>query len=430
MEWGTRIGLSTYDVQKGTWNGTGVAGGPRTGFFGYTAATDPDTGLVYIPSGANAMTGMLVYDFVTKTISSALMPPPELLTMSVGKYAWAWNGLRQSMLLHGGANFANFSSPYGNPNLLEFIPSMAQWNRLTTRGQIPPALTEHCMVSALGGSKMVLYGGSLIDANNTLQGDVYILDVATLTWIKGPVPSSSQRRRNMACTVAGNNFVVWGGQSLNGEFMNMEVYDLQNNQWTTQFFLDSPPPNPMQTKPSDDSIKTRLDHGGTIGIIVGVTASVVFLIIVGCIWYCLRRRKERGGSHWSRVKNVNVNNKPKRASKRWRGSAVINLRNPREDNSLQHQIFEQERRSQEKSVSRSNSEKSVSEQLLSPSTTDNSDTIVVLSSGDVMETQEEWLRRQREEVNQERQALAIMQIQQLEYARQMEALKSEAFTQR
>ncbi|KAF9905010.1 hypothetical protein EC991_002073 [Linnemannia zychae] len=331
------------------------------------------------------------------------------------------------MLLHGGGNYANLSNLYGNPNLFEFIPSTP------TEGQAPPALKEHCMVSALGGSKMVLYGGTLIDTNNTLQGDIYILDIATLTWTKGPVPSSSQRRRNMACTVAGNNFVVWGGQSLSGEFMNTTVYDLQSNQWTTQFSLSSPPSFVMQAATSDKSSITRADtdRGRTIGIIVGVTASVAFLIIVGCIWYCLRRSKGQGIPQWSRVKNVNANNKPKRASKRWSGPAFRNPRNSQESSNLQHQIFEQERRSQEKTMSRSISEKSVSEQLLSPTTTDNSDTIVALNSnGDAIQTQEDWLRVQREEVNREREALAIMQMQQLEYARQMKTLKDEVIIQR
>lgn len=57
---------------------------------------------------------------------------------------------------------------------------------------------------------MVVYGGTL-QANSTLQGDVYILDVASLTWIKGPQPGPTQFRRNMACTAAGDNLVVWGG---------------------------------------------------------------------------------------------------------------------------------------------------------------------------------------------------------------------------
>ena len=96
--------------------------------------------------------------------------------------------------------------------------------------------------------------------------------------------------------------------------------------------------------------------------------------------------------------------------------------------SLQHQLFEQERRSQEKSISRSNSEKSDTVQLLSPTTTDHFDTLVGLGGGRIRESQEEWLRRQRAEVDQERQALAEIQLQQLEYQRQLDALRTEAYT--
>jgi hypothetical protein len=196
--------------------------------------------------------------------------------------------------------------------------------------------------------------------------------------------------------------------------MDMAIYDIQSNQWTTQFSLDS----------SETDTSNEADHR-RIGIIVGVTASVAFLIIVGCIWCFLRRRKQKGKSQWSRVNNVNINNKPKRTSRRWSGLKPKNRRDPQEANNLQDQIFEQERKSQEKTMSRSNSEKSVGEQLLSPTTTESSDTVVALSMGDATQTPEEWLKRQREEVNQERQALAIMQMQQVEYARQMEALKTE-----
>jgi hypothetical protein len=334
------------------------------------------------------------------------------------------------------------------------------------------------MVSAQGGSKMVVYGGTT-NANSTLQGDVYILDVASLTWTKGPKPGTSQFRRNMACTAAGDNFVVWGGtffffsivlmscvliffyshiiyflfgwtqigQSFNLTFLDTAVFDLRNRQWTTQFHLDlSTPttttpveiPTPTYTGDNDNNNDGRNSansvsnpRGRTISIVAGVASSLGLLIVGACVWFCLRRRKQRNGTSFSRIHNVNINNKPKRASKRWSGRGPAN--NPVKDAqlesmSLQHQLFEQERRSQERSISRSNSEKSDSVQLLSPTSTDNSDTLVGLNSGGVVVSNEEWLRRQREEVNQERQALALIQMQQIEYQRQMEELKAEAYT--
>ncbi|KAF9286387.1 hypothetical protein BGZ88_009109 [Linnemannia elongata] len=445
MERGPRIGISTYDIGTDAWIGMGVVIAFRTGFSGYQAATDPNTGLAYIPSAMNNSTRMMVYNFETGATTLAPMPSVKLLRLPVGKYGWAWNEVRQSMLLYGGANFRDIQKPFANPNLLEFLPTTSTWRRVTTKGQRPPALTEHCMVAAQGGSKMVVYGGSLVDANSTLQGDVYILDVASLTWTKAPPPpSNSQFRRNMACTAAGNNFVVWGGQSFNYTFLGTAVFDLRSNQWTNQFLLDTPTPTPISTAPVENPTSTNDNtnsensnsnaRGRTVTIIAGVASSLGLLILGACLFICLRRRRHNnGGMGFSRIQNVNINNKPKRASKRWSsrggGPAAGNpLRDPQEAMSLQHQLFEQERRSQEKSISRSNSEKSDTLQLLSPTSTDRSDTLVGLGSGGLRETQEEWLRRQRAGVDQERQALAEIQLQQLEYQRQLDALRAEAYT--
>jgi hypothetical protein len=56
---------------------------------------------------------------------------------------------------------------------------------------------------------MILFGGSW--ANGTTSGDIYILDVPSLTWTKGR--STADTREQMACTVAGDNFIAWGGKS-------------------------------------------------------------------------------------------------------------------------------------------------------------------------------------------------------------------------
>lgn len=59
--------------------------------------------------------------------------------------------------------------------------------------------------SAYNGNKMLVFGGGF---NGTELGTLYILDVPTMTWTRGP---SSQPRKGMACAAADNNFVVWGG---------------------------------------------------------------------------------------------------------------------------------------------------------------------------------------------------------------------------
>ena len=64
---------------------------------------------------------------------------------------------------------------------------------------------------AYGGSKMILFGGSTISRRSL--GSIYILDMKTLSWMKGPDVDPSQNRSGMACAVAGDNFVAWGGKS-------------------------------------------------------------------------------------------------------------------------------------------------------------------------------------------------------------------------
>ncbi|KAF9919989.1 Multiple epidermal growth factor-like domains protein 8 [Linnemannia zychae] len=427
VELGGRSGTSLYDIGTGTWSFKALNVDKDSVFLGYNAATDPNSGLVYVPGASTNRTRMLIYDFATGNITDTGMPSAKVLKMPVSQYGWAWNGLRGSMMLLGGSNYDNFTTPYYNPDLIEFNVTTSEWNMLATKGQAPPPLMGHCFVSAQGGRKMVAYGGVLVD--DSVQGDIYILDVPTLTWTKATQETSSIVRRQMACTVARNYFIVWGGQKSNRQYLGLAIFDLNSNEWVDRVQLDiQPNPDPIipDNTTSEDSTRKR-----NIAIAAGVSALALGFIGAGCIWFCIRNRKQR----WSRVQNVNINNKPKRASKGWGRCKPLAFsstkpRDPHETQSLQHQLFERERKSQEKSISRTNSELSDKLQILPPAGTDGSGTIVVsLGNESVILSQEEWLRRQREEVDQERQALALIQIQQTEYMREMEALKTEAYTQ-
>ncbi|KAF9131473.1 hypothetical protein BGW39_001786 [Mortierella sp. 14UC] len=58
------------------------------------------------------------------------------------------------------------------------------------------------------GTKVLIYGGIL--SNNAVAGDVSILDITTQTWTIG-VPC--QPRMSVACTVAGDQILIWGGKA-------------------------------------------------------------------------------------------------------------------------------------------------------------------------------------------------------------------------
>lgn len=43
-------------------------------------------------------------------------------------------------------------------------------------------------------------------------GSIYVLDLESMSWTKGADVDRALWRSNMACTVAGDNFVAWGGK--------------------------------------------------------------------------------------------------------------------------------------------------------------------------------------------------------------------------
>ncbi|KAG0078543.1 hypothetical protein BGZ90_004996 [Linnemannia elongata] len=164
----------------------------------YQAATHPETGRVYIPGCAG--TSMLGYDRSTSTTSVLPMPYLGNITSWNG-YGFVWNAVRGSFFLFGGVG-----APSEVSYLYEYKMSTTPptWEFLQSYGSIPPHLSEMCMVSAYSGNKMLVFGGGV---NGSEVGTLYILDVPTMTWTRGP---SSQPRKGMACAVAGDNFVVWG----------------------------------------------------------------------------------------------------------------------------------------------------------------------------------------------------------------------------
>ncbi|KAK5823558.1 hypothetical protein F5H01DRAFT_410381 [Linnemannia elongata] len=241
----------------------------------YQAATHPETGRVYIPGCAG--TSMLGYDRSTSTTSVLPMPYLGNITSWNG-YGFVWNAVRGSFFLFGGVG-----APSEMSYLYEYKMSTTPptWEFLQSYGSIPPHLSEMCMVSAYSGNKMLVFGGGV---NGSEVGTLYILDVPTMTWTRGP---SSQPRKGMACAVAGNNFVVWGGISWNnsGEFVSLPstptVYNINTGQWTPQFVATRRPPPPGYEPVSQDGNDRKVgETGKIIATVAGVSLAVTILIAV------------------------------------------------------------------------------------------------------------------------------------------------------
>ncbi|KAI8605019.1 hypothetical protein EDD21DRAFT_434181, partial [Dissophora ornata] len=254
-----------YNITSGAWGTLPTSTNLSSGS-GLSASTDPDTGIIYIPNGyvgTNKMSRMLMVNVVTKTIDSTAMHP-SLNTSQF--YSASWSASRGSLLFYEGP--AN--------GLYAYNPTEG-WNDLSqsVKGDTPAPRTGACFEPAYGGSKMILFGGTNSTGNNTLDV-IYILDVATLTWTRGPDAGVANGRVGAACAISNDQFIAWGGITsgqANSTFPSnaMLVFDLKATAWTTKYHV-----------------------GYSLAMIIGSIAGVIviLLIIGGAILY--RTRTKRG----------------------------------------------------------------------------------------------------------------------------------------
>ncbi|KAK3805910.1 MAG: hypothetical protein J3Q66DRAFT_407462 [Benniella sp.] len=277
------------------------------GIFGLGAATHPETGKIYIPFGylsENGMRSMMIVDLTDNSYSTDNINT----SLSVqNMYTFTWNAQLKSFL------FANEAGIY------TYTPSSG-W--MTFNGpQEWSASFGHCIVSSTSGSKVVLFGGSNRRLNATF-GDIFILDVPTLTWKKGPSTSSQDVRRSCACAISNDYFIAWGGQVsvdqpssiglkplvVRPEQMTL-VYDLRTDKWVSGYIAPTAIPTimiPTTTNPSGNNTPSptttssqNLNEGTGDSpinpwVLVGIICGALGLgLIMGIIYYEYRSRVDQ-----------------------------------------------------------------------------------------------------------------------------------------
>ncbi|KAF9967975.1 hypothetical protein BGZ73_000298, partial [Actinomortierella ambigua] len=253
------------------------------------AATDPETGVIYVP---NAYESLLMGDTMlsykpnlNKFYYHERQPNLEMLLY----YAVAWSAGLRSMLLFGGKDS---QSGMTNNDLYAFNEASG-WRLLSPKGDIPSPRQSSGFIPAYQGTKMILFGG-LTTTIETL-GDIYILDVATLTWTRGPDGGLTVARFEAACAVTSDYFISWGGANTlpTANTSTTVVYNIKNASWTTNFDGSSvtspteslyvPPP-----KGSGGPGSTRTNVAAVIG---GSIAAVIVVIAIVVLALILRKRK-------------------------------------------------------------------------------------------------------------------------------------------
>ncbi|GJJ68518.1 hypothetical protein EMPS_00864 [Entomortierella parvispora] len=275
-----------YTIPPDTWRSLGgSAEVSRTRGLG--AATDPDTGMIYVPNGflVNATTTqMFQFDVINNVLNSVDMHPALVNMVS---YAIAWSGQAKKMFLFGGA-----VSGTNNVNgaMYSWDP-INGWALLSPQGTVPSPRRSACMVPAYNGQKMILFGG-LTDESNSVLSDIYILDTASLTWSKGKDAGVASARAECSCAMTNDLFVVWGGGGVNTVISSnlTIIYNARTDSWQTNFspMPVSDPSAPWASSPG------ALNGKRNIGIIVGpVAAAVVVIALVVGFLYGRRRQRQR-----------------------------------------------------------------------------------------------------------------------------------------
>ncbi|GJJ67968.1 hypothetical protein EMPS_00314 [Entomortierella parvispora] len=287
----------------------------------YLSAQDRDTGLVYMAEGdigIKNMQYMYSFDMVANTIISSVPIPAGTVAENIGStfgrwahYSVAYSAYRKSLLYSGRSVNGTYGTPV-NLELIEFIPANNTWRTLLTQGPQPTNRIGHCMEPNEDGTKIVVFGGRL-ETNLLLTGELWILDVPTMTWTQGP--SASQPRYESACTIVNDTLINWGGRVDEYTVAPLVLlFDLKANTFVNEYkpsWLKTPTTISVSVttstgrRRSDTSIpiagETLDPNGGRNGgshnqaaIIGGAIAGAVLLLTAMGAGFFYRRKR----AHW------------------------------------------------------------------------------------------------------------------------------------
>lgn len=323
------------------------------------AVVDPGSGAVLILGGYTNLGDRysLMQYTTTESTTPMSVPVPDGLAGIEG-YAAVWSTQMKRMLVHGGEGNGRLSGDLYSYDPSDVVDGSSTTSTTTTIGatgatgatsssssslppgwallavnqqdglgekQMPSPRRGHCFVPAYGGTKMVLFGGFTTTTATTGSGrqqqqqqqqvtssDIFVFDVATLSWKKLSSSSSSDQdplgRAHAACAVSGDMLVVWGGKARGGEATYMAttttvtqnvtfVFNLRLGRFMNQF-------DPQYTDGSsgtggvifEDSSKTAMSSTAAIsgGIIGGL--AVIFVLAAILFTYLKRRREQEESS--------------------------------------------------------------------------------------------------------------------------------------
>ncbi|KAI1319166.1 hypothetical protein EDD11_004809 [Mortierella claussenii] len=266
-----------YNISQDTWTAFTVTAGPSIDIMFGEATVDPNEDIIYILNGLGNATNPLMarLNLDSHIVDSTPMFSGSQLQQTYGSI---WSTVRKSMLVFDTVGGGVYSYSLGSG-----------WSRLQTKGTAPTSRSSTHIASAYGGKTIVLYSGVDVNSSTTVN-DIYFLDVATLTWTKGPDMDPVHGRASAVCAVSGDYFIVWGGAG-NDSSGSVIIYDMSAATWTDHY---SPP---LAQKTSDfgtPALSDAPEGNSRVGTIAGASGGiVVVLAAVGFIWCRWRAKRSQ-----------------------------------------------------------------------------------------------------------------------------------------
>ncbi|KAF9577829.1 hypothetical protein BGW38_006717 [Lunasporangiospora selenospora] len=267
-----------YSVTTGIWSTLQIQT-TASSYQGFNAVTDLTTGLVYVAGSYNDVSrnSLDIFLFDNNTLQTVSLNAPPTVFLNRAYYANVWSKQLKSILYFGGYNrtLDQIQGPQASA-VSRYTPADNSWRTLATTGTPPPPRADHCMATNEDGTKLVVFSGRTYTTPIASSGDIFVLDLVTFEWKSG---TPGITRLYPACTVVGNQLIVWGGVDYQEKIpsVSMLIYNIDTGTWIDNY---TPPDFLKPNAPQSTSL--ILSPGAIAGIAVGSMAvfSAVFLFLL------------------------------------------------------------------------------------------------------------------------------------------------------
>ncbi|KAF9967750.1 hypothetical protein BGZ70_008411 [Mortierella alpina] len=297
--------LYKYNIAAGTWS-TVNAPADQAALWSKrldaSFVTDSETGIAWLLGGSMAdrtsTNAVDRFEADAWTPSVAVKPSSGGSTVMGSFNSGTAEIFKSRIYIFGGFSTSSGQRSYQSFGGIPWIdvsdPANPTYGTQMTMGTAPPSRHYHCSVLTESG-RVIIYGG--FDQNTqTALGDVWSLDLITMTWTRILATNGGSPRYGHNCDISGANMVVYGGLAKGATggsvgHLDVQVYDVMLSMWMSSYAPKqdtTPPSTPLAVY---DGSK---DSGGIgIGAIIGIVAGVLVIIgvIFGIIFYQRRQKK-------------------------------------------------------------------------------------------------------------------------------------------